>query len=150
MIEAIADLFVEKVPRAAARPVLATASRLLVVNACGRPRRIPELIALVEDAAPVTGSVVDFDQIDVLPTDSVFEVVWLFVDEQSDLKYCGLYMRELAERFGGARIETIGVGGSELAGCLLTLPESSTGSASPWRRKRELARGAELLGGALA
>ena len=29
-----------------------------------------------------------------------FDQVWLFVDGASDLSYCGLYVRELAERIG--------------------------------------------------
>lgn len=145
MIETIAELFVERVPRTVARPVLAQANRLLVVDACGRPRRVAELTALVERSATVTASYVRLDGVGLAPIDSEFELVWLFVDDQSDLSYCGLYTRELGERFRGARVEVVGVGEVEPSGRSVTLLASAVGGAPPWRRRRELARGAEQL-----
>ncbi|MBI2691331.1 MAG: hypothetical protein HYX29_05260 [Solirubrobacterales bacterium] len=145
MIEAIAELFVERVPRTLDRPVLAQASRLLVVDACGRLRRIADLTALVERAAPVTASYVRLDGVGLAPIDAEFESVWLFVDDQSDLNYCGLYTRELGERFQGARLETVGVGEVDESKCSILLMASAAGAAPSWRRRRELARGADQL-----
>lgn len=145
MIEAITELFVERVPRAVDRPVLAQASRLLVVDACGRPRRVAELTTLVERSAPVTTSYVRLDAVSLTSVDAQFESVWLFVDDQSDLTYCGLYKRELGERFHGARVEVVGVGDVDRSKCSITLPAGVVGTAPPWRRRRELARGADQL-----
>lgn len=145
MIEAISDLFVERVPRSAARPVLAQASRLLVVDACGRQRRVAELTELVERTAPLTASYVRLDGVGMTPADAEYELVWFFVDQESDLSYCGLYTRELGERFRGARVEVIGVGEVESSNCSINLAATAVGAAPPWRRKRELARGADQL-----
>jgi hypothetical protein len=145
MIEAFADLFVERVPRILERPVLAQASRLLVVDACGRPRKVADLTVLVERSAPVTASYVELAQIDSVHKAAMFELVWLFADDQSDLSYCGLYLRELEERFRGARVEVIGVGDIDRSKCELRLPASMVGAAPPWRRARELARAAAEL-----
>lgn len=145
MIEAIAELFVERVPRIVDRPVLAQASRLLVVDACGRSRRVDDLTALVERAAPVTASYLRLDAVGLAPVGAEFDLVWLFVDDQSDLAYCGLYTRELGERFHGARIETVGVGEVDRSDHSITLSAAAVGAAPPWRRKRELARGADQL-----
>lgn len=145
MIVAIADLFVERVPRAVERPVLAQASRLLVIDACGRPRRVADLTALVERSAPVTASYVRLDDLGLDSVEAEFELVWLFVDDQSDLSYCGLYTRELGERFHRARVEIVGVGEVDGSNCSVTLLASAVGGAPPWRRRRELTRGAEQL-----
>lgn len=145
MIEALAELFVERIPREVARPVLARASRLLVVDACDSSYRVADLIALVERVSPVTASYLRIDAAGQAPADSGFDLVWLFVDGQSDLAYCGLYTRELSDRFHGARVETIGVGEVDGAHCAIVLTTSAVGSAPPWRRGRELARGAEQL-----
>ncbi|MGH2959896.1 MAG: hypothetical protein ACRDKE_09840 [Solirubrobacterales bacterium] len=145
MIEAITDLFVERLPRATRRPVLAPASRLLVVDACGRATRVAELTELVERSSPVTASYVALARVDSVPEKAVFELLWLFVDDQSDLDYCGLYLRELGERFRGARDAIVGVGDVEEAKCSVKLSASMAGVAPPWRRGRELARGANCL-----
>lgn len=145
MIEAIAELFVERVPRVVDRPLLTQASRLLVVDACGRTRRVDELTALVERTAPVTASYLRLDAVGLTPVDAEFDLVWLFVDDQSDLAYCELYARELGERFHGARIETVGVGEMDRSDYSTTLSTAAVGAAPPWRRKRELARGADQL-----
>jgi hypothetical protein len=145
MIEALAELFVERVPRAVARPVLAQASRLLVVDACGSSYRLPDLIALVERSSPVTASYLRLDAVAQAQIELGFERVWLFVDEQSDLAYCGLYARELSDRFHGARVETVGVGQVDGSQCVVALTASAVGAGPPWRRRRELARGVDQL-----
>lgn len=147
MIDAIAELFVERVPREVARPALAQASRLLAVDACGSPRRVPDLIALVERNSPVSASYLRLDAMGLTPIDAEFDLVWLFVDDQSDLAYCGLYTRELSDRFHSARVETVGVGEVGVSNCSIELTASAVGAAPPWRRKRELARGADQLAG---
>ena len=145
MIEAIAELFVERIPRGVARPVLAQSSRLLAVDACGGPRRVADLVALVESNSPVTASFLRLDAVGLVPNDASFDLVWLFVDDQSDLAYCGLYTRELSDRFHGAQVETVGVGEVDRSNCSIVLDASAVGAAPPWRRRRELARGAEQL-----
>lgn len=145
MIEAIAGLFVERVPRAQSRPTLLPASSVLVVDACGRARRVDELTRLVESSAPLRASYVAFDLVEDVPEAAHFDLVWLFVDAESDLGYCGLFMRELGERFRAARVRLVGIGDVEASECSLVLEESMVGAAPPWRRNRELARGAALL-----
>lgn len=145
MIESVADLFVERVPRVAAKPVLLPASNLLVVDACGKPRRVIDLTRLVEASGPIRSSYVTLDCVDDVPGTASYELVWLVIDAASDLNYCGLYSRELAERFRGARVCIVGVGEVEPASCAVVLTESMAGSAPPWRRRRELLRGAAHL-----
>lgn len=145
MIEAIAELFVERVPRAAMRPTLIPATRLLVVDACGKPRRIPELVRALESSAPLKASYVGFALVNEVPAHALFDQVWLFVDGESDLAYCGLYVRELGDRFDGARVRLVGIGDLNAADCSVVLDEVMVGGGPPWRRRRELSRGAELL-----
>jgi hypothetical protein len=145
MIEAIAELFVERRPHVSGRPALVPASSLLVVDACGRSRRVAELTRIVESSAPLNASYARFESVDLLPEEASFDRVWLFVDEESDLNYCGLYVRELGERFHGSRVRLVGIGELDLADCSLVLEESMVGAAPPWRRGRELARGAARL-----
>lgn len=145
MIEAIAELFVERVPRVVDRPVLAQASRLLVVDGCGRSHRVDDLTAEVERVAPVAASYLRLDALGLAPVDAEFDLVWLFVDNQSDLAYCDLCTRELGERFVGARVAVVGVGDVAAQNGSITLDASAVGSAPPWRRRRELARGADQL-----
>lgn len=145
MIEAIAELFVERVPRSDRRPVLTQASRLLVVDACERLRRVAELTALVERSAPVTASYASLAEGSSFAIDADFDLVWLFVDDRSDLSYCGLYTRELSKRFRRARIDIVGVGEVDRSQCSIALPVSAAGGAPPWRRGRALARGADQL-----
>lgn len=146
MIEALADLFIERVPRTGVRPMLLTASNLLVVDACVGQCRIAELTRAVESSAPLRASYVEFDAVDAVPSDARFDQVWLFVDGESDLGYCGLYVRELGERFAGARVRLVGVGSVSSDECALVLEPAMAGSAPSWRRRRELERGAALLG----
>jgi hypothetical protein len=145
VIEAISELFVERVPRAPVRPALVQASSLLVVDACGGARRIADLTQLVESRAPVRASYVAFDLVDTVSDQTAFDSIWLFVDGASDLSYCGLCVRELGEQFDGAGVHLIGVGDVASDECAVRLDEAMAGSAPPWRRSRDLARGAELL-----
>jgi hypothetical protein len=145
MIEAIAELFVERVSREQAMPALRRASSLLVVDACGRPRRIAELMRIVESSSPVKTSFVELKSVEGLGGAASFDLVWLFVDSESDLSYCGLYLRELGDRFRESRVELVGVGDVDETECALVLSESMVGAAPPWRRGREFARGAALL-----
>jgi hypothetical protein len=143
VIEAVADLFVERVPRAAMRANLLPASSLLVVDACGKPRRLVKLTRLVEASGPIRASYVTLELVEDVPELATYESVWLVFDSASDANYCGLYLRELAERFRGARVATVGVG--DVESCDVALSEAMAGVAPPWRRGRELARGAALL-----
>ncbi|MBJ7354871.1 MAG: hypothetical protein JHC98_08605 [Thermoleophilaceae bacterium] len=145
MIAALAELFVERVPREESRTALMPASSLLVVDACGGVRRVADLTRLVESSGPLRASYVEFVLVSAVPDSASFDQVWLFVDCESDLSYCGLYVRELAERFAGARVRLVGVGPVDLDDCDLVLDEAMGGAAPFWRRGRELSRGADLL-----
>jgi hypothetical protein len=145
MIEAITDLFVERVPREPLTPLLQAATNLLVVDASGNPRRIADLARLLESSNPVRVTFVRLPLVGELPADAHFDRVWLFVDGSSDLAYCGLYLRELGERFRGAPVELVGIGDVEADEFALVISESLAGSAPPWRRARDLSRGAALL-----
>jgi hypothetical protein len=143
MIEAIADLFVERVPIAVSRPALTPATRLLIVDACGSPRRIAELAREVERRAPVTASVVGFDRLADLPAADRHDAIWVFVDETSDRAYCGLVMRELETANGVHAVRVVAIGAD--ADAEVTVDASAVGGSLPWRRRRAAAAGADQL-----
>jgi hypothetical protein len=142
MIEAIAELFVERVPVKAGRPALRPAARVLMVDACGRVRRIAELACELERRAPMAATLLDFDKLGKVDQLERIDAVWLFVDDESDLAYCGLVTRELG---ASGPVSLVAVGAVEGADVAITLDPSSAGSAPPWRRKRAAAHGAEQL-----
>ncbi|MBJ7458463.1 MAG: hypothetical protein JHD02_04670 [Thermoleophilaceae bacterium] len=142
---AVADLFVERVPRASTGPALAATSRVLMVDACGRQFRFAELTRILESLAPVVITCVRFEALDDTFRATEFDRIWLFVDEASDVAYCGLAMRELNCAQASALAELVAVGRVDDVNCALELAPSRVGLAPPWRRRRELERGAEQL-----
>ncbi|MGK2878696.1 MAG: hypothetical protein ACSLFF_09025 [Solirubrobacterales bacterium] len=149
MIGAVADLFVERVPRAAVRPVLAATSRVLVVDACSRQHRVSELVRIVETFAPLAITFVRFEDLDDVSRSTEFDRVWLFVDGTSEVAYCRLAVRELTAGRPGAKAAIISVGPVGGLSCAIELAPSRVGQAPPWRRSRELERGARELVGCL-
>jgi hypothetical protein len=142
MISAISELFVERVPVSRARPALRPASRLLIVNACGRARRIAALAREIERQAPVCVTLSQFDQLGDEAELGRADAVWLFVDDESDLAYCGLVRRELGV---AAAVSLVAVGSVDGADAAITLDPSSVGGAPPWRRRRAVADAAEQI-----
>lgn len=147
MIEAIADLFVERVPPATGPRRIGPAARLLVVDATARGERVRDLLAALERSAPVSASVIELGELDALPEIARFDLVWLFVEGGADLAYCSLVRHELKRRFPAAQVAQVGFAASE--GCDFAL-DAVVLSGPPWRRRKAVAKAAAALAGRLA
>jgi hypothetical protein len=145
VIEAITELFVERVPIALPRPQITAATRLLLVDACGRPRRITDLAREIERCAPAATTLVEFEELAGVLIEPSFDAVWLFVDSDSDIDYCRLVTQELRETHVAERVSAVAVDAAEGMECAATIDAACVGSAPPWRRRREASRGAAEL-----
>lgn len=145
MIEQVAELFVERRGAAAERPAMTSAKRVLAVDACAIERRIAQLLASLEESAPLSLGLVRADRLASVPPLAVFDAIWLFVDGDADEAYCGLIAAELKLKHGVA-VSTIGCGGDGRDGWTV-LGADAVGACPPWRRRAaNAAARATLLG----
>ncbi|MFT4048916.1 MAG: hypothetical protein QM648_03665 [Solirubrobacterales bacterium] len=142
MIASLTGLFLERERIMEGRPQLTSATRLLVVDACAEARRLRCLLEQLEASAPVTVGLADLASLSCVADGAGYDRVWLVLDAGSDPAYCAVIESELRVRFAAARVEVVVVGECDGAEAAFRLSPEQVGSAPPWRRGRELARGA--------